>query len=212
MFSRNRYIDRAWHNRMDQELTLGMHNRPSLSYALLILEQAAHDYARSSGDDKYRSVNLVNQIHHNLYTPSTWATFASGDFYSFYQGLVQATGTDIPLATRSLWTPPELKRQSGQDWPDYTFQAISCGDSIDESDITSRAVFDELIRVVKDVSPMCKSPCFHQLHLSHVMSSRRSIPSAWSLLPPMARSCYRKVHRSMEQHLEEPHHHNRKQG
>ena len=39
---------------------------------------------------------------------------------------------------------------------DYTSQAITCGDSIDESNITTRAVFDELIRVVKDVSPMCE--------------------------------------------------------
>lgn len=62
----------------------------------------------------------------------------------------------MTLATRSEWTPSESKRQDEQEWPDYTFQAISCGDSIDESNITSQAVFNELIRVVKDVSPMCK--------------------------------------------------------
>lgn len=102
------------------------------------------------------SVNLVGAIHHTLYTPNTWAKFASGDFYTFYQGIVQATGQKIPLAPRSEWALPEFKRQSGQEWPDYTFQAISCGDSIDESNITTQAVFTELIRVVKDVSPMCK--------------------------------------------------------
>lgn len=124
----------------------------------LHLDQTAHDYAKSSGDGRYKSVSFVGAIHHTLYSPSQWATFASGHFHEFYQAVIQATGSDLGLATRSTWTPPELKRQSGQDWPDYTFHAISCGDSIDESDITTRAVFDEFIRVVKDVSPMCKFP------------------------------------------------------
>lgn len=125
----------------------------------LHLQQVAHDYAKSSGDDRYKSITLVSEIHQTLYTPNTWAKFASGDFYGFYQAIVKAAGSEIPLATRSTWNPPELKRESGQDWPDYTFQAITCGDSIDQSNITTQAVFDELIRVVKDVSPMCKSLC-----------------------------------------------------
>ena len=120
------------------------------------LRQVAHDYARASGNDKYKSVFLVGAIHGILYTPDQWADFVAGPFYEFYQDLVQASDSNLTLASRSLWTLPGVKRQSGQDWPDYTFQAISCGDSIDESDITTQAVFDELIRVVKDVSPMCE--------------------------------------------------------
>jgi len=92
----------------------------------------------------------VSDLHQTLYQPSTWAAFSSGEFYNYYQEVVQGSGSSLTLATR------ELKRESGQNWPDYTFQAISCGDSIDGSDITTQAVFDELIRVVKDVSPMCE--------------------------------------------------------
>jgi len=51
-----------------------------------------------------------------------------------------------------------LKKQPDQLWSDYTFHAIACGDSIDQADITTQAVFDELIRVVKVVSPMCTWP------------------------------------------------------
>jgi len=101
-------------------------------------------------------VTLVNLIHHALYRPVEWATFASGNFYEFYQVIVQATGSNLTLASRSAWDPPELKRQSAQNWDGYSFQAITCGDSIDQSHITTQAVFDELIRVVKDVSPMCE--------------------------------------------------------
>ena len=181
------------------------------------LRQVAHDYARSSGNNNYRSVLLVNAIFDILYTPNRWADFAAGTFYGFYRDLVQASGSNLTIASRSLWTLPEMKRQSGQDWPAYTFQAITCGDSVDGGGTTTQAVFDELTRVVKDVSPMCEcqnAGCFldHPSHLSSAVSSRRPVPPRYSLLPPMACSCCRKVHWSMEQHVEEPHHHHRKQG
>ena len=108
----------------------------------------------------------MGAIHQTLYNPVQWASFASGAFYDFYQGVIQASGTNLPLSTRSTFTFPELKRDSNQDWPDFTFQAISCGDSIDESNITTQAVFDELIRVVKDVSPMCEYS-YHRRSFQH---------------------------------------------
>ena len=101
----------------------------------------------------YKSVNLVIALHSALYKPAQWAGFASGYFYDFYREIVQASGSNLALSTRSV---AELKRGSNQSWPDYTFQAITCGDSIDGSNITSQAVFNEFIRVVKDVSPMCE--------------------------------------------------------
>ena len=119
-------------------------------------KQIAHDYAKSSGDGRYKSVDLVSTIHDTLYDPDQWSTFASNDFYNFYQEVMQVSGSNLTLATRSEWVPPVLERQPDQDWQDYTFQAIVCGDSIDENNITTQAVFDELVRVVKDVSPMCK--------------------------------------------------------
>ena len=88
---------------------------------------------------------------------------------------------------------------------DYIFQAISRGNSIDESNITTRTVFDELIRAVKDVSPMCERTYYDQfLHPSYrYMSNRHSIPSACSFMPPVARSCCREFQRSTEQRLGE---------
>lgn len=116
-------------------------------------KQLAHDYAKSSGNDNFKSVILVGAIHQALYQPSGWAAFAAGDFLQFYQAFIQASGSTLSLASRSL---PELKRQSSQNFQDYTFQAITCGDSIDQDNVTTQAVFDELVRVVREVSPMCK--------------------------------------------------------
>ena len=75
---------------------------------------------------------------------------------------------EFSLATRSTRGPPELKRQSDQDWPSYTFHAVSCGDSIDEGNIATRAVFDEFIRVTKDVTPMCCVLIYSQISSFHL--------------------------------------------
>ena len=101
---------------------------------------------------------LIVDLHQALYFPFQWASFASGEFYEFYQATTQTTGSNLTLATRSMQERPWSKRQqpSDQDFPNYSFQAISCGDSIDQSDVTTQSVFDEFIRVVENVSPMCK--------------------------------------------------------
>lgn len=98
----------------------------------------------------------MDAIHDTLYNPDEWSYFSFGDFYDYYEEIVQVSGSNLTLATRSTFAPPVSKRQSDQSWPDYTFPAITCSDSIDESDVTTQAVFDELVRVVKDVSLMCK--------------------------------------------------------
>jgi len=138
-------------------------------------------------------VILVNQIYHTLYQPVGWATFASDTLYEYYRQTVQVTGSNLTLASRSSWGPPELKRQSGQDWESYSFQAITCGDSIDQSDITTRAVFDELIRVVKDVSPMCELSYYSVLR----QPSYRSCPVGISF-PQAAHYCHRWPARAVE--------------
>jgi hypothetical protein len=154
--SRHQDFYGVWNHRLDQDLGRGTvivnHRSKPHSYH----KQLAHDYAKASGDDNFKSRNLVSAIHQDLYTPDQWATFAAGDFLDFYQGLVQASGSNLTLAIRSMWAPPESKRQSNQDFPDYTFHAITCGDSIDQDNVTTQSVFDELVRVVKDVSPMCE--------------------------------------------------------
>jgi hypothetical protein len=44
--------------------------------------------------------------------------------------------------------------------------AVVCGDSIDDQ-TTTKEVFDEIVRVVKEVSPMCKKP--HWLEIFSVV-------------------------------------------
>lgn len=107
-------------------------------------------------------MNFVALLHQILYSPERWASFAAGEFREFYQRVVRASGSNLTLATRSISIPPELKQRSDPDYDHYTFHAITCGDSIDQDTITTQVVFDELSRVVKEVSPMCKCPRYDQ--------------------------------------------------
>ena len=136
----------------------------------------------------------MSDLHRALYKPGTWANFSSGGFYDFYEEIVQGSGSNLTLATRSAWNPHELKRGSGQNWPAYTYQAISCGDSIDESDITTRAVFDEFIRVVEDVSPMCEWSYRVQV-LQHTSHHPRSVGIQF---PQPSHFCHRWPVRAVE--------------
>jgi hypothetical protein len=87
-----------------------------------------------------------------------------------------------------------LKRQSGQDWPDYTYQAIACSDSIDQDNVTTQAVFDEFERVVKNVSPMCKWP-----HCDPVSQDFSHILRPVGIqFPQPAHHCHRWAARSIE--------------
>lgn len=80
--------------------------------------------------------------------------------------LSNKSGTTIPLAPRALPPSPTLTRREGeQDWPDFLLHAVICGDSIDDQ-TTTKEVFDEIVRVVKDVSPMCEK--FPQLEVCSV--------------------------------------------
>lgn len=104
-------------------------------------------------------MDFVTDLHTALFSPPTWrAAFASGGFYRFYEAVTAASGSNLPLATRSTRMRLEWKRRSSQGWPDFTLHAITCGDSPDQRDVTTKDVFEEFVRVVKDVSPMCKLP------------------------------------------------------
>jgi hypothetical protein len=111
------------------------------------------------------SLSVRSMIHQALYTPHQWAGFANFTLAPLLSNLTrvsqQATSTGPGRRKRgddgidlSI-----LKRQQSSfessPAPDYTFQAISCGDSVDPGSTTTQMVFDELVRVAKDVSGFC---------------------------------------------------------
>ena len=102
-----------------------------------------------------KNTNFVFNLRNTLYEPRTWAAFAPGKLYEFYQEIVQASGSNRTLAIRSVRAPTELKRESGQ-----AAELHSSGCQLwqfhPRQHVITRVVFDAFIRVVKDVSPMCE--------------------------------------------------------
>lgn len=137
----------------------------SWTYDLLDL---AYDYTYASGDFDYTARSLRSAIHQMLYRPSSWSSFATESFYPFYQGLISTSQSNFQLASRSLPKMPMFGRANSEDeGSDDTFVSISCGDSIDQESVTSQEVFDELLRVVREVSPMFGSQFPQPAHFCH---------------------------------------------
>jgi hypothetical protein len=72
------------------------------------------------------------------------------------QSLIDLSKLPNPLRPLySLWT---RKGQNAliNSAPDYSFQAITCGDAIDSSNVTTIEVFKELTNVAQEIAPKCE--------------------------------------------------------
>jgi hypothetical protein len=131
----------------------------------------------------------IGELHNTLYHPDQFQTYVNGTLWETYQTLTNKSGTTIPLAPRALPPSTTLARRDGsQDWPDYLSQAVICGDAVDDrNQTTTTNVFDEIVRVVKDVSPMCKKFTGSRFFLLlRRQNSWPRVPSAHPLLPQVA--------------------------
>jgi pimeloyl-ACP methyl ester carboxylesterase len=122
----------------------------------------AYDYHVKGLTGGYKSSIIRGYIMSSMYNPSSWvelaetlwevdgeitAQLAGGNSTSTKAKMLKKRYEDMQLARGVL-----KKRQDGTA-PDYSFQAITCADSIDNNDnVTTKQVFDELVRVTREVS------------------------------------------------------------
>jgi hypothetical protein len=140
----------------------------------------AYDYKKAAGDKasfgsayiRGKSLDIpiccfpfihdfqTDLLFSGMYRPTEWPKLAE-DIKSAAAVLINAT-SETPPTKRSFELPhtPALRRQgssnSSDPAPDYAFQAVTCSDAIDAGNVTTQMVFDELVRVTRDVSQMCK--------------------------------------------------------
>jgi hypothetical protein len=95
-----------------------------------------------------------------MYSPKGWPKLAT-DLKDVQDSLATYySGTSSTKRSLKLPETREIKRQATTNdtdpAPTYAIQAITCADSVDAGDTTTKMVFDELVRVTKDVSQMCE--------------------------------------------------------
>lgn len=95
----------------------------------------------------------VELLFLGMYDPKLWPTIAG--YVKRYADILAQNSSNS--TKRSL--PPLLEKcqsNSSDPAPDYSLQAITCADAMDAGNTATKDVFDEMVRVTRDVSQMCK--------------------------------------------------------
>ncbi|CAE7050036.1 unnamed protein product [Rhizoctonia solani] len=136
----------------------------SIRQLLRNLIDAAYDYKRAVGKNaEFGSATLRMLLFKGMYTPTQWPDLAE-------QGAqLVAAAQDLSLLSNSTHVKRLLRaplvdidrRQSTTNVtndrdpaPDYAFQGVTCADAIDAGNVTTKDVFDFLVKVTREVSQM----------------------------------------------------------
>ena len=146
----------------------------------------------------YSALDVRSTIFSAMYAPKQWADFANGDLLQLWSSYASPDILDTKrkrdLARRDdtgLVSHPVWRRQYN-DAPSQALEAITCGDAPDLKDVTTSSVFDEILRVTRDVSGFCMPFPFLSLFSAHklCLNSRSIDTTTFSLLSFMAcKSC-----------------------
>ncbi|KAL5637297.1 hypothetical protein ACGC1H_001066 [Rhizoctonia solani] len=123
---------------------------------------AAYDYKRAVGPNaEIGSATIRSGIFQGMYRPTAWPGLAE-ELAGINQFLQNISVTNATQTKRSVRVPLfDLgRRQSTRNGtnddpaPDYSFQGVTCSDAVDAGNVTTKEVFDFLVTVTRDVSPM----------------------------------------------------------
>ncbi|CAE6524346.1 unnamed protein product [Rhizoctonia solani] len=129
------------------------------------LLDAVYDYKREAGASAlFTSADIRNEIHTKLYNPQKWSNLSSG-LYAVKETLDNPTAANLTQAKRwlsetfspmgNLESRAEPNNSSGTPAYGYELEAVSCSDAQD-GDVTTKDVFDAIVNVTQNFSPMCK--------------------------------------------------------
>ncbi|CAE6465220.1 unnamed protein product [Rhizoctonia solani] len=123
---------------------------------------AAYDYKREVGPGaEIDSADIRMALYQGMYTPTKWPQLAEqgAAFVNFFHNI-----SLLPSSTkRSIPAPMfDIKRRqtanngttTNDPAPDYAFQGVTCADAVDAGNVTTKDVFDFLVKVTREVSQM----------------------------------------------------------
>ncbi|QRV77215.1 Abhydrolase domain-containing protein [Ceratobasidium sp. AG-Ba] len=104
----------------------------------------AYDYKKSNGTSAEFGI-----LFQGMYSPAQWPEVARTILTA--RNFLTSNGT---LTKRSLSLPEKRQTNATEKASAYGRQSITCADAIDAGNTTTRDVFDEMVRVTRDVSQM----------------------------------------------------------
>ncbi|KDQ17322.1 hypothetical protein BOTBODRAFT_30140 [Botryobasidium botryosum FD-172 SS1] len=112
----------------------------------------AYDYKKRGGD--IGSASIRSRIMDDMENPTQWPELAKA-LFDMYNQIKTGEAHLTPLVRPRLHHRGDNNSTSDSDEaPDYSFQAITCADALDSGNATTRDVFDEIVRVTREVSPL----------------------------------------------------------
>ncbi|KAJ1300924.1 hypothetical protein OPQ81_003350 [Rhizoctonia solani] len=144
-------------------LAAGNSTPDSIRQQIRDLLDAAYDYKREKGPSAEINSAFIRVIlFASMKTPSEWPELAK--LLSSYEDEFR-NNSSLPNPThkRSVRVPIfDIGRRTSSNngttnsdpAPSYAFQGITCADAVDAGNVTTRDVFDFLVKVTREVSPM----------------------------------------------------------
>ncbi|KAG8736012.1 hypothetical protein FRC10_009885 [Ceratobasidium sp. 414] len=140
----------------------------SLRAEIRELIDLAYDYKKAVGPSaQFGSAAIRNGLFGGMYSPKEWPHLAS-QILNISQFLMNDTGPnnnspdtkrspDLPMLRRHPIFPVTRRQNPSNNSdpaPDYALQAVTCADAADPGNVTTKMVFDEMVKVTREVSPM----------------------------------------------------------
>lgn len=122
----------------------------------------------------------LDDVHQGMYNPRKWPLLARY-LNDTTTNLDEALSTPLELVDNDSSSTPDSLTPPGsppitvydallakRPAPDYSFQGITCGDAVDVANVTTKDVFDSLVGITRNISPMCTPPLLiHSLRYLH---------------------------------------------
>ncbi|CUA76350.1 Putative hydrolase Mb2247c [Rhizoctonia solani] len=132
------------------------------------LIEAAYDYRQKVGPSALiTSAAIRNLLFAGLYKPQLWSNM-SLTLYSLKEALDDPAAANLTQAKR--WLPDSVSPLDDQLKPRaepssnqttlayaYDYEAVTCSDAADAGDVTTKDVFDFVVKTTHEVSPMCNT-------------------------------------------------------
>ncbi|QRV81574.1 tRNA-dihydrouridine synthase 4 [Ceratobasidium sp. AG-Ba] len=141
----------------------------SIASGLWAMINSAYQFAKEMGGKTwYSSARMRKHLLGCMYSPTDWPMFAE-TFAGISKYLADPSDASAKRIKRSLdleippprpffrsnlLTSRQISSNGTRPLRDYAFHAITCGDAVDAGNVTTRMVFEELVRAAREVSPM----------------------------------------------------------
>ncbi|KAF8747654.1 MEROPS serine peptidase family S33, partial [Rhizoctonia solani] len=139
------------------EFGKGVKTQAELLSKLKNLLNLAYEHKKSNGKTaEFSSSGIRGAPTANLPDPDQWNNLSNSlsGIYGKLRSQAAVSGSSVLSRLSPYIWRGSSHNDFTDDTPNYSFQAITCGDAVSQAGVTTKEVFRELTRVAKDITPI----------------------------------------------------------